>query len=64
MRKRITIEVSGEKADEVILAVAEIAKKTAYHNQMNDSLKIYQKILPEKSLRKDERRRGDGRTVN
>lgn len=54
MRKRITIEVSGEKADEVILAVACIAERTAYHNKMNTSLKIYQKILPEKSLRKNE----------
>lgn len=56
MRKRITIEVSGERADEVIQAVVGIAERTVYHNKMNTSLKIYQKILPEKSLRKNERR--------
>lgn len=56
MKKRITIEVSGEHADEVIQAVADTAVRTAYHNKTNTFFKMYQQILPEKFFRKSDKK--------
>lgn len=54
MRKRITIEVCGERADEVIQAVADTTIRISGHSPMNTCFRMYQQILPENSFHGNE----------